>query len=444
MDKERESGAYKAANAAGAIHGAIKTGKAIAGAARGAALGPYGIAASLVWQNRKTIGKVVAAIAVLLFLPILFVLMLPSLIFGVEQGSGSLNDSAAIAENLNKITFAVNGILAEGIEDAKRRIEADFISSGADYYELINPYEGNTIGNVNLFIAQYCAYKNADYESISLADMESLLRASVSELYAFTAQEEIRTVETENPVTGELETIDETRRIYTLVYNGDSYFADTAFKLSEEQAKLAKSYAENLSVFLGGGSVQYLPNVSGGVSLEGVVFSNGATNVVYYNQTDPRFADKPYGTDNIGEYGCGPTVMAIVVSSLSAEMVDPFQMAEWAYGNGYWCKGSGSYHGLIPAAAEHWGLTVESVSPSEPQTIVDALASGKLVVALMTKGHFTNSGHFMVISGVTADGKILVADPGSYTRSNQEWELSLILRELSRSDSSGAPLWAVD
>ena len=44
----------KSAQAANAIRGAVKTGKAIAGAAKGAAVGgPYGAAAGFIWSNRK-------------------------------------------------------------------------------------------------------------------------------------------------------------------------------------------------------------------------------------------------------------------------------------------------------------------------------------------------------------------------------------------------------
>lgn len=163
--------------------------------------------------------------------------------------------------------------------------------------------------------------------------------------------------------------------------------------------------------------------VDTGLEYEGVIFTDGATEVVYYNQLDERWADLPYGTDNIGGYGCGPTSMAIVVSSLTDQTVDPPTMAEWAYQNGYWCSGNGSYHSLIPGAAEGFGLQWESISTDDPQAVVDALASRKLIVALMSKGHFTSSGHFMVLRGVTSEGKILVADPASKKRSEQEWDI---------------------
>ena len=164
--------------------------------------------------------------------------------------------------------------------------------------------------------------------------------------------------------------------------------------------------------------------------------------MVYFNQLDERYCNEPYGTDHIGGYGCGPTSMSIVVSSLTDEIVDPIEMSEWAYENGYWCSKSGSYHSLIPGAAQAWGLTVEGCTASEPQRIVDALSEGKLVVAIMTKGHFTNGGHFIVLRGVE-DGKILVADPASYTRSQQVWDLAIILGEASKRAGAGGPFWII-
>lgn len=194
------------------------------------------------------------------------------------------------------------------------------------------------------------------------------------------------------------------------------------------------------------GMYQYLAATdyeSGGTSYEGVTFTDGATPVVYYNQRDERFRDKSYGTDNIGGYGCGPTAMAMVVSSLTSKTVDPVKMAEWSYDNGYWAPGGGSYHSLIPGAAKTFGLQVEGCPAKEPQKIVDALSSGKLVVALMSKGHFTSGGHFIVLRGVTAEGKILVADPASKKRSEQEWDLSIILNEAHKSAGAGGPFWII-
>lgn len=183
---------------------------------------------------------------------------------------------------------------------------------------------------------------------------------------------------------------------------------------------------------------------SSGLDFSGVSFKDGVTEVVYYNQADERWKDKPYGkTGTIGRSGCGPTSLAIVVSSLTDKKIDPVQMSTWAYENGYYCEGVGSYHTLIPDGAKHFGLKVEGCASSEPQKIVDALVAGKLIIAIMTEGHFTRNGHFIVLRGVTEDKKILVADPVSRTRSEEKWDLSIVLNEANKGADAGGPFWII-
>ncbi|QWU18349.1 C39 family peptidase [Paenibacillus sophorae] len=183
---------------------------------------------------------------------------------------------------------------------------------------------------------------------------------------------------------------------------------------------------------------------SQGQQYEGVVFRDGSREVVYYNQMDSRWADKPYGPrDTIGASGCGPTSLAIVVSTLTDTAIDPVAMSNWAYQNGYLAEGTGSYHSLIPDGAKHFGLQVEGAAAKEQQKIIDALSNGKLVVAIMGKGHFTSSGHFMVLRGVTKDGQILVADPASRKRSEQAWDFSIIQNEARKNAAAGGPFWII-
>ena len=441
------------ASMAHAVKGAVKTGKAVSSAAEGAAVGgPYGAVAGALWQGRKQVGKVVIVLTAVLMIPVVILSMLPSLIFGGVGSSYSaadpdtpiLNSGTAISENANEIAFTVSGILGEGLDDVISRIESDFTASGADRKEIINPYASSQVCNTNMIVGIYCASKDQDIGSISFADMADALRNNKQHLYSFTWREEVRELTQTDPDTGEESTIQETWRIYTIVYNGETYFADHVFSLTEEQRDLAADYAYNLSLFLSDGLFQNLNGWTGsGIpSLGDVRFTDGVTEVVYYNQLDERYAGEPYGTDNIGGYGCGPTAMAIVVSSLAGETVDPVQMAAWSYENGYWCSRSGSYHAMIPAAAENWGLVVEGCSASEPQRILDALVEGKLVVAIMSRGHFTSSGHVIVLRGVQ-DGRILVADPASYNRSGQLWDLSIILGEASRGAAAGGPFWII-
>ena len=448
MPEREKSGLEQAASAAHTVHGAVKTGKAIASAAKGAAVGgPYGAAAGLALAAGKHGKKLLVAAVVILLLPVLFVLMLPGLIFGGLTSSGApgqpvLNDGDAITAQMDSIAAAIDEILAEGVEDAKARAAQDFATTGGDNYEVVQPFTVSS--NTNSFIGQYCAAKEESWSDISLDDMKRILRTGKSSLYSFTRASETRTVEADDPDTPDVvETKQETWYVYTLVYNGEAYFADQVFRLTDDQKALAGDYAQNLSLFLSDGSIQHTEYTGGTIaSLGDVRFTDGVTEVVYFNQLDQRYANQPFGTDNIGGYGCGPTSMAIVVSSLTDEIVDPIAMAKWAYENGGWCKGQGSYHSLIPNAAKAWGLNVEGCKASEPQRILDALSQGKLVVAIMGRGHFTTSGHFIVLRGVQ-DGKILVADPASTSRSQKTWDLSIILNEAGKRAGAGGPFWIV-
>ena len=400
----------------------------------------------------KLTGKAAAALILILLIPVLFVVMLPSIVFGsvnnaysvVDEKNPILNSSDTIIRNAEEISDAITAILNVALDNTISVINYDFALSDADNYEINNPYESDLTYNANLIVSQYCASKDEDFKDISIDDLTKILSENSHKLFSYTVTEELRENTVVDPETNEETVITETWRVYTIRYNGEAYFEDNVFSLTDDQKQLAGYYAENLSLFLNNGTLQHLSswNGTGIPSLGNVRFTDGITEVVYYNQLDERYASKPFGTDHIGGYGCGPTALAIVVSSLTNDMVDPVEMAKWAYDNGYWCKGSGSYHALIPAAAKNWGLPVEGCTASEPQRIIDALSSGKLIVALMLEGHFTTGGHFIVLRGVK-DGKILVADPASYTRSEQSWDLAIILDEAHHRAAAGGPFWII-
>jgi predicted double-glycine peptidase len=175
-----------------------------------------------------------------------------------------------------------------------------------------------------------------------------------------------------------------------------------------------------------------------GQSFEGVILSAGSTEVVYYNQLDSRWADILYGkSGTIGESGCGPTALAMIVSTLTGTYHDPVEMSEWSVAHGYRCEGNGSYHSIIPDGARAFGLKAEGASAKDAAKIAEALALGKLVGVIMSKGHFTSSGHFIVLRGITETGKILVADPVSKRRSEQEWDFEIILNEAQKGAGAG-------
>lgn len=173
------------------------------------------------------------------------------------------------------------------------------------------------------------------------------------------------------------------------------------------------------------------------------VLTGGGVDVIYFNQTDEAREAQKYGSDPLATHGCGPTAMAMAVSSLTEEVVDPADMAALCVKQGYWCKNHGSYLSIVQGVAETYGLGCEPLDPEalDAEEIYNRLTTGDVAVALMTKGHFTKGGHFILLRGTTLSGEILVADPASRDRSLIPWDLSLILDELSPSRHDGAPLW---
>ncbi|MCI8385070.1 MAG: hypothetical protein HFE95_01320 [Acutalibacter sp.] len=185
------------------------------------------------------------------------------------------------------------------------------------------------------------------------------------------------------------------------------------------------------------------PAITEFIQEKGRTILTGGLPCVYYNQNDPAWKDKPFGSDPIGPYGCGPTAMAIVVSSMTEQQIDPAQMSVWAYEHDYWCSGSGSYLTIVEGTAKAFGLDCVLSKQCDAKALAEHLDGGGLAVALMAPGHFTDSGHFIVLHGVAPDGKFLVADTASRERSLSPWDSQLIIKEAAASNGDGVRLWLI-
>lgn len=167
--------------------------------------------------------------------------------------------------------------------------------------------------------------------------------------------------------------------------------------------------------------------------------------LIYYNQMDKRWAEQLYGPqDPIGTHGCGPTVMATVVSSLTDTQMNPKEMSDWAYENGYCAVGNGSSHALIPETAKAFGLNVEPLYRASAEDIRTALNNGKIVVALSGHGIFSpDDGHFFIIREIKPNGKVTISDSVKLEHVFMQWDIDTILSQASPVSSAGGPFWAI-
>lgn len=173
-------------------------------------------------------------------------------------------------------------------------------------------------------------------------------------------------------------------------------------------------------------------------SLNELQYLPGGANIPLMLQTDPKWANKPYGSSTIKVSGCGTTSVAMVVSGLTGKTVTPVEVSDWA-GPRYYVKGAGSSWSLFDGVAKKWGLKVSQISKRNPQAILNNLKKGNPIIVSMGRGDFTRTGHFIVLRGVDSNGKILVNDPNSAKRSQKSWDLSTIISQSSKKGNS--PFW---
>jgi len=238
----------QSAQTANKIKGAVKTGKTISGAAKGAAVGgPYGAAAAVLWDNRKLVGKILASILLVLSIPVLFIIMLPSLIFGdisSSDVSDVMNNDAAIVSNIDVASNTVNDCILSAHQSVIDKINWD-ISGLADgtHTRIEDSFTSGIITNTNEIISQYCASKDK-WNEINVSDLKSILDANKDKLFTY-----IKTTATEG--SGENA---HSVYVYTVSYTGDTYF-NALFGLDEKKLELAHNYADNLTTYLYGSSL---------------------------------------------------------------------------------------------------------------------------------------------------------------------------------------------
>lgn len=247
---QRDSSSDSILKAAGAAKGAIKTGKALANITKGGASGPYGIAAAGLWEGRHILSKAILALAAILLLPILFILMLPSLIFGCggldNVPENVLNDQSIIMENIAENENRIESILREKHDDLLKKIktEADGLCTNCEY-SITDDFADGIVYESTLIISQFCASQK-NYQEINLENLEKLLREGTKGIFSYTV--EITSWEETNEDTGESETYYHYE--YIVEYAGSSYFAEQVFHLTEQDAETAGYYASNLHLFL--------------------------------------------------------------------------------------------------------------------------------------------------------------------------------------------------
>ena len=224
---------------------------------------------------------------------------------------------------------------------------------------------------------------------------------------------------------------------YNFIIDGKNYSPDVLMKTS--------SYSLNTTSKEASAQVQdtygnISPTVAcriNNVASRGTI-TNGIMNIPLILQTNYTTPIK-WGngqTTTVRGYGCGPTSVSMIVAYLTGNVQqNPQIIFEWLNSLNYF-HGHGFGKPALTKAAAKYGVSCEWVNLDE-SSMKRTLLSGKPIIAFMGKGTFTTGGHYIVLKGVTQDGKIAVNDPFSESRSKKTWDAKLIIREKAVSSAFG-------
>lgn len=145
---------------------------------------------------------------------------------------------------------------------------------------------------------------------------------------------------------------------------------------------------------------------------------------VYYSQLDTRWKNLPYRvkgeTATIGGSGCGPTCAAMLIETLTGKKTTPVDTCKWSVDHGYKALNQGTYYSYFKPQFAAYGIVCDMLNwedtyhkPAHPNhdKIVKMLKDGYYIIALMKKGLWTSSGHFIVVYWV--DDEVRILDPAS-------------------------------
>lgn len=142
---------------------------------------------------------------------------------------------------------------------------------------------------------------------------------------------------------------------------------------------------------------------------------------------------------SVASSGCGATSVSMVIAYLTGNVEqNPYLLFCKAVDDGRY-HGNGLSHDTLVWLAKSYGVKCRWISNSA-DAVLEALAEGKPVIAHMGEGIFTSKGHYIVLRGVTEDGKILVNDPNSRSNCHKAFPLDTILAQ-TRTSASFMVCW---
>ena len=160
--------------------------------------------------------------------------------------------------------------------------------------------------------------------------------------------------------------------------------------------------------------------ISGQITSEDLELDDirGNLDVPYMSQNDPRWSGLGFGDGDIGTSGCSISSAAMALSAITGKTITPEDIRQSIMDNNggnykaFHVPDVGASHSVFPAIANYYNVKCEELSTSS-NSIGNELREGNPVIVSVGAGpnHFTTNGHFIVLTGIDANGNVTVNDP---------------------------------
>ncbi len=146
----------------------------------------------------------------------------------------------------------------------------------------------------------------------------------------------------------------------------------------------------------------------------------------FYDQRDSRwnntrYSSDPNGTGTIGGAGCGPTCMAMILSTLLSKNIKPTVTCKWAVDKGYRGTSGGTQDGFFAAIAKHYKLSATKWTQYDKSKLLNSFDGKTMAVVNVGDGNIAGGGHFIVIAGVKKESNksyFVAYDPNYNSKKN--------------------------
>lgn len=131
---------------------------------------------------------------------------------------------------------------------------------------------------------------------------------------------------------------------------------------------------------------------------------------------------------SVASSGCGATCLSMVIEYLtgnSAQTPQTLFEDAWQRGDYY---GYGLSHDALDRLAQANGVTGKWIG-KDAEALRRALNEGYPVIAHMGPGQFAEEGHYILLRGLTDDGRVVMNDPNSETNTRSTFDLGQIIEE---------------